>query len=251
MRRDPQVHEAEKERRRELEARGLSGPLALAVARGELSFNQALTQLAERDRARRLSHQHNLDPGLAVQIARGQEDLQQVLRRRRIQEALGDMDRSTLQSALQSASPLLLGLHGQTLRRGVVQELGRYAFSFRGEEGEERLDKVLLKYAMPLKAEGDFLRLAQREASLWENPREPIRDPAERYRCSSRRLCSLQDQKALVEITLLEGEILLGQVSWTARYQFGLQLQNGPEITVFRHALEKLKRSRAQSTLAR
>lgn len=251
MRRDPQAHEAERKRRRELEARGLSGPLALAVARGELSFNQALTQLAERDRARRLASRHSLDPGLAAQIARGQEDLEQVLRRRRIQEALGDMDRSTLQSALQSGSPLLLGLHGQRLRRGLVQKLGRYSFSFRGEAGEEHLDKVLVKYAMPLKAEEDFLRLTEREASLWENPREAIREPAERYRCSSRRLCSLQDQEALIEVTLLEGELLRGKISWTARYQFGLQLENGPEITVFRHALEKLKRSRAQSALAR
>ncbi len=246
MRRDPQAHAEEKQRRQDLEARGLDGPLALAVARGEMSFNEALIQLAERDRARRLAQQHGLDPGLASQIARGQEDLQRVLRRRRIQEILsGDMDRSTLRNALQSTNPLLLGLHGHELRRGVVVALGRYAFSFRDDSEEVLLDKVALKYAMPVSAEPDFMRLMERHGTLWGNPKEPIRDPVERYRCSSRRLCVLQDQQASVEVTLLEGEVLQGQISWAARYQFGFRLQNGPEITLFRHALEELKRSPA------
>ena len=48
------------------------------------------------------------------------------------------------------------------------------------------------------------------------------------------------DRQIEVQVSLLNGEVFRGTVTWFGRYEFGLRLRGDADIVVFRHALRDL-----------
>jgi sRNA-binding regulator protein Hfq len=103
-----------------------------------------------------------------------------------------------------------------------------------------RAHKLQLKYA----GAPDALRRVRR-AMAWDASRkgrvaEIAARPQERYGCSDRRLGELVDARTPVRVTLVEGEVLQGEIVRVCRYEFVLATKQG-EVTIFRHALADLR----------
>jgi hypothetical protein len=215
--------------------------MALRVARGEIELNDALKLLALRDEVERLIAQHGLDRALATQIARGQATLEAALRSRRIDAHLAEhRAQDTLAAAQQGGRELILGVHGRQVLRAKILACDAYEVRVVDLDGgsEQTIHKTRLKYACD--AAG---WQKARKAMTWDNARkaktvEPILRPQDRYGCSNRRLAEAWDGKQDVVAVVLEGECFTGQVSWVARWEFGLRTRAGVDVTIFRHALD-------------
>lgn len=219
-----------------MERNGLSRPVAIQVATGQLELDTVLQRMALQARVDSLIRRHELSRALATQIAMGQADLDRVLFKRRMSVHLEThRERSLLTRSVQESLPIHLALHGHKYVEGVVTEVDQYEFVL----GGERIHKLQAKWGGVLadKKKG-------RRALSWDKARkatqEPVWKPQDRYNCSNRRLFGLLDREAQVELSLREGEVFRGQLAWVGRFELGLAVKGKVELTIFRHALENL-----------
>lgn len=217
--------------------------MALAVAHGRLSLNEALEKLAQRESVNRLMEKHELSRALATQVALGQASLDTVLSRRRLQAHRDEnRSRSVLEEAAQTGEPMTLMLHGHRRVTGRILAVDAYMLRFQPEEGEaEDIHKLQVKLAFVPEAYKRVRKVLKYEKALESSPHAPIPRPQDRYTCSDKRLFRYLDERVEVQATTLEGEQVRGAIVWFSRYEFGLQLKGDAELTVFRHALHDLR----------
>lgn len=217
--------------------------MAMAVAHGKLSLNEALQKLARRDAVTRMMEKHGLSRALATQVALGQASLEEILSERRLDQHRADYrDHSVLDAAVASAAPLTLLLHGHRRVTGTILSVEAYRFRIKTEEGaEEDVHKLQAKLAFQPDAYKRLRKVLRMDKALEASPLPPVERPQDRYGCSDRRLFKYLDTKVEVQATTLEGEIVRGCVSWFGRYEFGLKLKGDAEVVVFRHALHDLR----------
>ncbi len=221
---------------------GLPRGLAQQVAAGQLTVNQALEKLAFQDRVDRLMKKHGLGRALATQVALGHTDLEQVLRKHRMtvhkEEHYG---RSILDEVHAGGEPRAFGVHGGRTITGTVANLDRYEVHLLDKNGETKVvHKLQFKYAFRVADAKRVKRALRFDRALKDAPREPILRPQDRYTCSDRRFFGYVDNQSSVVVTTLEGDIFRGEIRWMSRYEFGLKLKGGVELTIFRHALADL-----------
>jgi len=220
--------------------------MALQVARNQRTLNDVVMQLARDAEADRLVARHELNRALAMQVARGDVKLDDVLRKMRQQTyMIAHRDESVLHEAFQQGRPLALAVHGGRILRGKVSGVELYDVLFQVEgDAEERLPKVQIKYAYD---PGQYKQLRKhlRHDARLKGPHDPILRPQDRYGCSDRRLYRYMDLGLEVTATTLEGEVLSGKVSWMSRWEFKLKLDKADTwVVVWRHALADMTESR-------
>jgi sRNA-binding regulator protein Hfq len=227
-----------KSRADELVAAGMPYQMALAVAHGRIDLNAALERMALRDRVNTLMDRHALTRALATQIALGHADLDQVLSRRRLEQHRTENRERT---ALVAGTQLCLVLSDGSMAKGSVDAVEPYQIRL-GVDGEEarELHKLQLLYCYApddWKAVKKGVRVDKKRGA---EPASPAVRPQDRYSCSDRRLFGYLDRSVDVNVSLVSGEHLRGQVTWFGRYEFGLKLRTDAEVTVFRHALREM-----------
>lgn len=215
--------------------------VAVRVARGQLDLNTALTQMAQRDQAEALVARHGLERALATQVVLGQADLEGVLRKRRVEAMLAEHRGAEALSAAQaSGAEVVVGVHGRRLLRAVVVEVRPYEVELRDADTgtTSTVHKTAIKFACDA---AGWPRA--RKSMTWDDARkavarDPVLRPQDRYGCSNRRLGEAWDKKSNVVAVTLEGECFAGQVSYVARWEFGLRTRAGVDVVIFRHALD-------------
>lgn len=233
-----------RERADELTAQGMPYQMAMAVAHGRMDLNDALERMARRDRVKVLMERHGLSRALATQIVIGHADLAQVLSRRRLAEHRQDhRDRTCLEPEAQIALALMEG----KVVKGTVRDVEPYTFTF--VVGDETLEfhKLQVKYAYDPKDWKKVKKGVRLDSKKADPSITPAERPQDRYSCSDRRLFGYYDSEQEVVATLLGTDVLRGKVTWFSRYEFGLLLRSGSEVTVFRHALKNLVVASSQS----
>lgn len=239
---DPRV----RARADELHANGMPFQMAMAVALGRVSLNDALERLARQEKVQRMMDEHELSRALATQIVIGHASLDTVLSRRRMQQHREQNRlRSCLETARLTERPITLEVHGGTKVTGVVKAVEAYSVMVQPDEGDPvEVHKLQLKFAWDPKDWKKVRKGVKRDKELSKAPRAPIERPQDRYTCSDKRLFRYMDREVPVTVTLLEGEQLRGKVSWFGRYEFGMLLKDGEtEVTVFRHCLHDISDS--------
>jgi sRNA-binding regulator protein Hfq len=233
--RKPKTDASVRARADELIASGMPYQMAMAVAHGRMELNEALERMARKDRVNALMERHQLSRALATQIAIGHADLDLVLARRRLEvHRVDHRDRS----CLVPGARLALALHEGRSLKGRVVDVEPYQVVFEPDGGvPEPIHKLKLMFAYApddWKAVKKGVRVDKKNA---RDPEAPAVRPQDRYSCSDRRLFGYLDRKIDLNVTLLDGETLRGQLVWFGRYEFGFHLRTDAEITVFRHAL--------------
>lgn len=231
--------EAFRARAEALHKEGMPFQMAMAVAHGRMDLSEALERMARKDRVQRLVDEYGLSHALATQVAMGHADLDQILRRQRLER---HREAHRERSWLETGRPVTLGLHGKRVVTGSVEEVTPYLFRFTFEKPadgvtSEEIHKLQVKYAY---SPDDWKRAKKAikiDKVLSAEPRGPVVRPQDRYGCSDKRLFSYVDRGSEITVTLLEGEILRGRVGWFSRYEIGLEIRGETEIGVFRHAL--------------
>ncbi len=220
--------------------------LALQVARGQRTLNDVVLQMAREAEVERLMARHGLNRALAMQVARGEVKLDEVLRKQRQAEYMAiHRDRSALTEALTKGSAIAIAVHGGKILRGRVTAVEVYDALLVLEDGQElRLPKVQMKYAYDPANYKQVRKVMKHDASR-KGPVDPILRPQDRYGCSDRRLFRYLDSGISVSATTLEGEVLTGKVGWMSRWEFSLKIdrQDTP-VVVWRHALADLTEAR-------
>lgn len=228
---------------------GIPPGMARQVAAGKLDLNEVLKRMAVTDEVNRIMTQHELNRALATQVVLGHANLDEVLCRRRIDQHLAaNRDRSVLEAAVGSRRPLTIGVHGHRTVRGEVLAVDRYEFTLRDADtgAESVIHKLQAKYAFDSE---DFKKV--KKAQDYDKARrdrviEPRPRPQDRFGCSDRRLGLALDRRTQVTAVTLEGEKFTGEVSWIARFEFGLRPRAGGEVVIFRHALDDFDDSAAR-----
>lgn len=239
---DDKERSAIRDRAHELTKSGMPYQMAMAVAQGRLELNEALERLARRNEVEQLMRKYELNRALATQIALGHADLEQFLFKRRLGEHReAHRDRSVLDEAAADGVERAFALHGKRLVRGVVSAVDAYHATITGSDGEEQHHKLQFKYAYDPADWKRVRKVLKKDKDLSKSPKDPIDRPQDRYTISDRRLFGYHDQSKQIDVTLLEGEQLRGQVAWFGRYEFGLTIKGDVEMTIFRHALANVR----------
>ena len=89
----------------------------------------------------------------------------------------------------------------------------------------------------PIEAILADLKACSFDRELERKPRSPAERPQDRYSLSDKRLFQAMDEAHQISVTLLEGEVIRGKISWFGRWEFAIEVKGGAEIVVFRHAL--------------
>jgi sRNA-binding regulator protein Hfq len=124
---------------------------------------------------------------------------------------------------------------------GRILSVEPYLVRLGPEEGEvEEVHKLQVKAAFRPDAYKRLRKAMRFDKAVEAAPTGPIARPQDRYNCSDKRLFRYLDSVAPVRVTLLEGEQLIGTVTWFSRFEFGLGLKGEAEVVIFRHALVDL-----------
>jgi sRNA-binding regulator protein Hfq len=214
--------------------------MARQVVSGQKDLNTILQTMANEDRVQQLQTRHGLNRALACQVVQGAVDLEKILLRKRLDDyRKGNPERSVFEEALRKESLVTLGLHGRIVRTVRVVTVLPYEIDIQddGAETVERVHKTRVKYAYAPDEGKVIRRVLGWDKELKSKEVEPILRPQDRFDCSDRWLFRQMEQKTKVSVTLLEGEQFQGTINWLSRYEFGLMLKGGAEITLFRHSL--------------
>lgn len=223
---------------------GLSLREARTVADGKADLNVILRRMAIQERADKLMEKHGIVRSLAVQVALGQADLDQVLARRRMDSYLEERGAHTIfDAAAASGKPVCLALHGRRNVQVRVVKNDKYEIDVEDAESgaPERIHKLMVKLAWRPED-----RKAVRKVMSWDKERskgdiQPIMRPQDRFHVSDRKLFTCMEGGVRLQITTLEGEQVAGRVTWLSEFEFGLELKGGVEVVVLRHAVADLK----------
>lgn len=236
-----------RQRAQELHEQGMPFQMAMAVAHGRMKLSDALERMAIQDRATKLMETHDLSRALAVQIAKGHADLDAILMRRRMEEYVVQAPlRSVLLEVAESGQEIALALHDHRNLRGQITEVDRYSITAipmekKGPGEPVEIHKLQIKLAYEPSQWKVVRKVLKTDKAVKAKGLGPIERPQDRYTCSTKRLFRYLDQELTVQATLLEGEILRGRVTWFSRYELGMEVKEGVEVTIFRHALHDLR----------
>jgi sRNA-binding regulator protein Hfq len=233
---------AERTRAKQLADNGMPYQMAVSVAQGRVTLDEALERLGQRVEVDSMMRKHDISRALATQVVMGQADLVAYLAKRRMDQHLAaNRQRSCLDEAAVSGAALMFNLHGQRRLEGKVVAVEPYQVTVLPTEPAgaepEVVHKLQFKFAYRSDDWKRVRKALRKDKALSEAPLPPIERPQERYTCSDRRLFRYVDTSAQIDVTLLEGEVLRGQVQWFGRYEIALTVKGDATVFVFRHAL--------------
>jgi sRNA-binding regulator protein Hfq len=227
----------------ELVTSGMPTPMAFAVASGRLDLNEALERLAQAAEVDRLMRDHDLTRALAKQVVLGHADLQAYLLRRRFEQHRElHAARSVLDEARASGQQLALGVFGESRinARIVANEPYQVEVELADGGGRRTLHKLDLKFAYPSETWKKARKAITRDKAAGDAPRRPAPKPQERFSVSDRRLFDWMVEAREVVVTLLDGDVITGEIQWVSRFEFAVGSRGESEIVVFRHALLRI-----------
>ncbi len=209
--------------------------LALMVAKNELTLGEAIRHHNETLNVERIIEDNNIHPSDAAQIKSGKVTVEGVVYRNNFKRHLTDnANRSILTDAMDKSRPLTLWLHKQQVINGFLSELTQYRFMFREGQVVHEIPKVNVKAA-------SFSRTPHRLVRSRSAHKDPIHRIEERFRISNKRLYSFIHAKSTLDVELLEGVVFTGKLAWIGRFELGLIDKRGRELSLFRHALHGIK----------
>lgn len=257
----------------ELVELGMPPALATQVVKGLKSEEDAWEVVRISLLVNDLMQKYQLSRPFATQVARGQADLEVFLARRQLASHLeANRERSCLHDALAHQRRMTFLVHGKRRIEGRVVEVERFDVVIELDGGvREKLRKVEIKAAWIADDRQLNKRMMDRKDNeRSKNPKAPIPRPQDRYPLADRTLFSFlvkeadanapdprapgakapgakaqdakgTDSKVHVDVTLLEGEIVSGQILWFGRYEIGMGLKGRHLVTVFRHAIDDFR----------
>lgn len=141
-------------------------------------------------------------------------------------------------------------LHSQRVATARVVENLKYDITLDMQDtGVETLPKTRIKCVYRLAHHEEIagqMRIDHRVRKLRQHP---ILSPAKRFHVKNKSLFPLMNERKVLFITLLEGEVLRGIIGGFSRYEILLRMRGGLPVTVMRHAIFEIRDKTERSYL--
>jgi sRNA-binding regulator protein Hfq len=101
--------------------------------------------------------------------------------------------------------------------------------------------KLDVKLMYPAEFRGQVEKLLKTDEKVAERGLSPIAKAGERHHIKNKTLFPLIQEKVVVFVTLLEGEVVRGLIGGFSRYEIMVKLKGGIPVTVLRHAVYDIR----------
>ena len=232
------------ERARELhEKNGIPEPLALEVAGGKLTVAEALQRMLREDRAEKLAARLGIPLKMALDIVDGKLDEAEVpLKYRARQYVDANPVRSALTAAFEEGRRIGLLADPRRILVGRITGLEKYELCIQPEDGEpESLLKVFLHVVFEAEDRKRVEAALGTDAEVAARNLEPEHSPKRRRHFKHAVFHERLESGEPFSVTTRRGHVLRGKLTWYSLFELGLELESGPEVTVFRHAIETIE----------
>jgi hypothetical protein len=164
-----------------------------------------------------------------------------------LQEYLDEnYETSIFDQVIASGKPWELHLHGCRTIKALIFENRRYELTVTVPgQGKEEVHKTQIKLLYPADLSDSVKPLIKTDEKVKALCLEPILSPNNRYFVKNKSLFPLMKEKEAVFFTLLEGEMIKGIVAGFSRYDIAVNLKGGLPVTILRHSIYALKKTRA------
>jgi sRNA-binding regulator protein Hfq len=146
----------------------------------------------------------------------------------------------------------ILHLHGQRVIATKIVENLVYDIRI-AESGQpaQVLPKIQVKFLYPTDMADAVLPLVKLDPKVSALKQGPIIYPHERNFVKNKTLFALMQEKQVIFITLLEGELLRGLIAGFSRYDLTLNLKGGQPLTILRHSIYDIRDKKRRCYLKR
>ena len=153
-------------------------------------------------------------------------------------------ERSTFIEFLASGASCCFHLHGgeRIAARIVADRVYDFDALPTDMDGSASMDpraiaKLEVKLMYPAELRGQVEKLLKTDDKVGARGLAPIARAKERHHIKNRTLFPLIEEKVVVFVTLLEGEVVRGLIGGFSRYEIAVKLKGGIPVTVLRHAV--------------
>ncbi len=230
---------------------GIAMNAAVQIAKGQRDLNEYLVWITRKRSIHKLMEEHEINGGLAALVVDQKVSLERALFLDRWgrYRARNNM-RTFISENMQKKREAIYELFEGERLRGRVIEDNPYEFVVETNEGEEReVHKLLLKYAyLPEHADEVQKALSIDEKIAAKNLR-PAEKILDRNRIHNHTLFELYEEKQVLYVTLLEGEKLKGIISWFSQWDIEILMKGGTPTVFYRHAIYDFRTKAGKSML--
>ena len=213
--------------------------LATRVSNGEMTLKDAISKNREQQMSSHLMTKHGLSHSDAIQVARGNLDLQKAIFDTQYRSHFATHEfHSILQQSFDEQIPISLYLHNIQNIDGIVTGLDKYEISMSNQIRESGDSEQTSQVIHKLQIKACRLLSSQHvPETLGTTVASPIEHPRDRFHISTKHLFTIHRDKSSVRFTLLEGMVVKGTISWVGRFAIGIIDCKEQEIVIYRHAL--------------
>ena len=143
-------------------------------------------------------------------------------------------------------------VHGQRVITARIVENLVYDIKI-AESGqtEQVLPKIQVKFLYPADMAEELSPLVKLDSQVSQLNLDPIIFPHQRNFVKNKTLFCLMQEKQVIFISLLEGELLRGLIAGFSRYDITLHLKGGRPLTILRHSIHDVRDKKGRCYLKR
>jgi hypothetical protein len=149
---------------------------------------------------------------------------------------------SIFDQALESKQPWEFHIHGHQVIQARIKE--NLVFDLNvdiSDQGERVLPKIQIKFVYPSNLTASIRPLIKTDEKIKQLALEPILSPRGRYFIKNKSLFPLMNEKQVVFLYSLEGDVLRGIITDFSRYEITVALKGGNPATILRHSIYDLR----------
>ena len=157
---------------------------------------------------------------------------------------------SIFDQLLSSQQKFVLHCHGHEILRGTVAANDPFDVLFKDDQkGEIEVNKLQIKFLFDATAEASIDKLVKVAPDIRKRNLDPILQTGSRNHVKNKTLFPVMQERRVVFLTTLEGELIRGIVTGFNRYEIIIKLKDGTPVVVLRHALYDFRDKKGVSLL--
>ncbi|MBI5529196.1 MAG: hypothetical protein HY897_22965 [Deltaproteobacteria bacterium] len=232
---------AEKARRLN-EQNGIPFALAVNVARGKDTLSNVLNRMLRDSKVQKLMDARGVPKNIAQVVVDGKADLDRLLLKQRARQYLSEnWSRSVIDELHKSGTPAALLVDPDEVVTGGITGVDTYEFRLVPDEADERTVRKVDLHCVFAPNDAKAVReAASIDTGIRKLDLGPELSPQKRINFKHAEFQGrLESGKTAVFITR-RGHRFSGRILWYSRWEVGIALDAGPEVTIFRHGLQNI-----------
>jgi sRNA-binding regulator protein Hfq len=216
--------------------------IAYQIVIGEIDLETYLAAAARKAEIQRLVEQEGMNGGIAARIVDGELSLSEgrfLTRWSRYRQE--NYSRSVLIEAERNARTYCFGLFSGEIVDAQVEKNEKYEVILKIGDELRKLHKLELKFVVPEEHRERALAQLRVDEEVRSRDLRPQPRILDRYRLRNQDLFRCLEERTVLFITLLSGDVLRGIIDWFSLYEIGMALRGGVPLTTFRHAIYSVR----------